>query len=80
MFVSTLHRVVNRTGEERYSIPYFFSPSKDVWIETVPTCIDAGERRGKMTPVNAGDWQRERLLRARYKHPSSVAAKKRGEI
>jgi isopenicillin N synthase-like dioxygenase len=77
-FVSTVHRVVNRTGKERYSIPYFFSPSQDVMIETVPTCIKAGEEG--MKPIKAGDWQRERLLRARYKHPSSVAARTRGEI
>jgi isopenicillin N synthase-like dioxygenase len=67
-FVSTVHRVVNRTGEESYSIPYFFSPSQDVMIETVPTCIKKCE--GGMKPIKAGDWQRERLLRARYKHPS----------
>lgn len=31
-FVSTVYRVVNKTGKERYSIPYFFSPSQDVMI------------------------------------------------
>lgn len=72
-FVSTVHRVVNATGEERYSIPYFFSPSPDVLIETLPGC------EGDVKVV-AGDWQRERLLRARYKHPSSVKARERGEI
>lgn len=76
-FVSTVHRVVNRTGEERYSIPYFFSPSADVMIETLPGCGKVGEEGIK---VKAGNWQRERLLRARYKHPSSVAARERGEI
>ncbi|PVH74559.1 Clavaminate synthase-like protein [Cadophora sp. DSE1049] len=78
VFVSTVHRVVNKTGEERYSIPYFFSPSKDVMIETVPTCVK--EDGVKMTPIMAGDWQQERLLRARYKHPSSIAARAKGEI
>jgi isopenicillin N synthase-like dioxygenase len=78
VFVSTVHRVVNKTGEERYSIPYFFAPSHDVMIETLPTCAKDGEE--KMKPIKAGDWQRERLLRARYKHPSSIAAKARGEI
>lgn len=78
VFVSTVHRVVNKTGEERYSIPYFFSPSKDVMIETLPGC--EGEGGEKMVPIRAGDWQHERLLRARYKHPSSIAAREKGEI
>jgi len=76
-FVSTVHRVVNATGEERYSIPYFFSPSADVVIDTLPGCKVEGHEGVR---VVAGDWQRERLLRARYKHPSSVKARERGEI
>ncbi|TVY55199.1 putative 2-oxoglutarate-dependent dioxygenase [Lachnellula suecica] len=68
-FVSTVHRVVNRTGQE--------SPSEDVLVETLPGCGVVGEER---VSVVAGEWQRERLLRARYKHPSSVAARERGEI
>ena len=62
-FVSTVHRVVNKTGKERYSIPYFFSPSSDVMIETIPSCVTP--EKGAMKPIKAGDWNRERLLRAR---------------
>ncbi|KAE8441099.1 hypothetical protein EG329_005866 [Mollisiaceae sp. DMI_Dod_QoI] len=76
-YVSTVHRVVNLTGEERYSMAWFFSPSADVLIETLPGCEIEGKEGVR---VNAGDWQRERLLRARYKHPSSVAARARGEL
>lgn len=78
-FVSTVHRVVNRTGEERYSLPFFFSPSHDVLVETVLGCWGEG-REKRFEDVVAGTWQRERLLRARYKHPASVAARARGEI
>jgi hypothetical protein len=47
-------------------------------LETLPTCIKEGKE--SMKPILAGDWQRERLLRARYKHPSSITARARGEI
>ena len=42
VFVSTPHRVVNKSGRERYSIAYFFDPHIDTVIEAMPSCIPPG--------------------------------------
>lgn len=36
---STLHRVRNLTGEERFSVPYFAIPDFDAVIECLPNCF-----------------------------------------
>jgi len=41
-FLATPHRVINRTGRERYSIPFFLNPSYDAVI--APILHRAGER------------------------------------
>lgn len=40
-YKSTKHRVINLSGQERYSIPVFFGPDFDALIEVVPTTITA---------------------------------------
>ena len=40
-FLATPHRVVNRTGEERYAIPFFFDCQADWVMDCLPTCTDA---------------------------------------
>src|SRR5438067_12879398 len=37
-FLSTPHRASNRSGRERYAMPFFYDPNTDTMIECAPTC------------------------------------------
>jgi len=38
-YTSTMHRVINTSGLERYSIPFFIDLDFDAVVEPVPTCV-----------------------------------------
>ncbi len=40
---STVHRVINRSGRERYSMPYFFEGSPGAVVAALPGCVPPGE-------------------------------------
>jgi isopenicillin N synthase-like dioxygenase len=53
-FSSALHRVVNRYGRERYSVPFFVNPSYDVTLEPLPQFIDQ-EHPMQFDPYHVGE-------------------------
>lgn len=57
-FLASPHRVTNRSGQERYAIPFFMDATYDAMIEPAPTCVDA-EHPAKYAPFTYLDFMTE---------------------
>lgn len=55
LYRSNLHRVVNRTGKERFSIPMFFNLDYAAPVACLPTC-QSPDNPPKYEPITAGDY------------------------
>jgi isopenicillin N synthase-like dioxygenase len=64
-FRSTVHRVVNASGRERYSVPFFFSGNPDQHVECLPSCLEEGDVP-KYAPTTVEGHLRE-MYRRTYK-------------
>ena len=61
---STLHRVVNVSGKERYSVPFFYLGNPDFEINCIPTCLEKG-RLPKYMPATV-EQHYEEMYEATY--------------
>ncbi len=55
IYTSNQHRVINRTGKERYSIPMFFNLDYNAMVSCLPTCQSAANPP-KYAPIKSGDY------------------------
>lgn len=71
VYRSNMHRVRNNSSsEDRYSIPFFYSPRPDSRIECLPTCTDA-EHPPKFAPCTAAEHTYEMFRRSYGFAPSA---------
>ncbi|MBK47387.1 MAG: 2OG-Fe(II) oxygenase [Gammaproteobacteria bacterium] len=60
---STPHRVINKSGRERYSCPFFFDPHTNAVIQPLN-----GTGKPKFSPVNFGEFLKKELGASYEKH------------
>jgi len=58
LYKSTEHRVINKHGKDRYSLPFFWGPAFDTVVEPIiPSPSNGGEQqKAKYPPITSGEF------------------------
>ncbi len=64
---STPHRVINRSGQQRYSCAFFYDPYVDTVVTPLDECVATGES-AQFASVHYGDFLRAELEAAYQQH------------
>ena len=73
VYSSNMHRVKNnRSGRDRYSIPFFMSPRPDARIEAIPGCVAPGA--APLHPACTAAEHMDEMFRRSYGYDSTQAA------
>ena len=59
-FISIKHRVINRSGKERYSVPYFLNPDLTALVEPLPEFV-SDDNPPRFEPVHVGEFLSKRF-------------------
>ncbi len=60
LFTSTYHRVINTSGRDRYSMPFFFDPDFNADLTALATCVGP-DRPAKYPPTTGGQYLLDRI-------------------
>lgn len=58
---STPHRVVNRRGRDRFSVPFFYAPRADALVECLPPFRVGEGEKVRYPPVLVKDYMQAKL-------------------
>jgi len=72
IYVSNPHRVLNRSGKERYSIPTFFNLDYDTPVACLDTC-QSPSNPPKYKPIKSGDYLVSRFRDVQKYRPPTAA-------